>query len=190
MSHEKFDVARLESLNDPARFQTADPEVMWDALGRPAPSTIVEIGSGTGLYAERFASMAPGATVYAADIEPDMVKWMREHRAGGDRPIVPLLAGETTVPLEDGIADIVLMLNLHHELADPRASYAEALRLLRPDGSLLVSDWLPDAPSERPPRHVRVSAEDIAGFLDDAGFIDVQTHAESDTHSLVTGRRP
>ena len=35
---------------------------------------IVEIGAGTGLFAARFARMAPGAIVYAVDLEPAMVE--------------------------------------------------------------------------------------------------------------------
>jgi hypothetical protein len=33
MPHEKFDVAHLARLNDPDRFETMPPEIMWEALG-------------------------------------------------------------------------------------------------------------------------------------------------------------
>ena len=36
----------------------------------PEPSVIVEIGAGTGLFAGRFAAMAPDAKVFAVDTEP------------------------------------------------------------------------------------------------------------------------
>ena len=80
MPHEKFDLSRLERLNDESRFKALDPRVLWAALDTPAPDVIVEIGAGTGLFASRFAAMAPQATVYAVDMEPEMVAWMSDNR--------------------------------------------------------------------------------------------------------------
>ncbi len=189
MPYEKFDIARLERLNDPARFEYLDPAVMWDALGRPDPGAIVEIGAGTGMFAERFAAMAPSATIYAADIEPEMIEWMNGHRVSGAGHIVPVLAEETRVPLDDGVADVVIMINLHHELAEPSGTYAEALRLLAADGVVMVADWLPGTGGERPPDRVRAAAETIERYLRDAGFASVTSHEGLARHSLVTGTK-
>jgi SAM-dependent methyltransferase len=190
VDHFKYDVAKLEKLNDPARFEDLDPEVMWAAIGVPHPGVIVEIGAGTGLFAERFAAMAPAAIVYAADVEPAMVEWMTANRVPAPAGmIVPLLAEESRVPLDDGIADVVVMVNLHHELADPSASYHDAARLLRAGGVVMASDWLPGA-GGRAPEHLRVTPEQLGGFLERAGFVDVRAHTGLSRHSLVTGRKP
>ncbi len=139
MAYQKFDIAKLERLNDTGRFDDLIPEVMWAAADTPDARTIVEIGAGTGLFACRFAEMAPEAEVYAVDIEPVMVRWMFQHRpAALSGRLHPLLAEETKVPLPTGDADLVVMINVHHELADPRSSYCEALRLLRIGGTLLL----------------------------------------------------
>jgi len=187
MAHLKFDISKLERLNDEGRFETIKPDVIWVALAVPEPSVIVDIGAGTGLFAVRFSQMAPDATVFAIDMEPRMIEWMSHNRpevATGH--IVPLLAEEDSIPLEDGVADIAVMINLHHELADPEASYGEALRLLRPGGRLAVVDWV-DADTPRgPPLHVRVSAETIAAMLERVGFGGVAIHPGLPWHSLVT----
>jgi len=190
MAHLKFDVAKLERLNDVARFDDLSPDAMWAALGNPSPRTIVDIGAGTGLFACRFAELAPGAEVYAVDIEPTMVRWMMEHRPQSicDR-LHPLLARETAVPLGTGEADIVVMMNLHHELADPQGSYREALRLLRIGGQLLVADWAPGGTSG-PPEHVRVSAGEIGAMLDTIGFDSITSHDSLPKHSLITAAKP
>lgn len=174
----KFDLAKLEKLNHPGRFDDLKPDVMWVALGSPAPSVIVEIGAGTGMFAERFALMAPDATVFAADIEEAMVAWMNDNRelARGGR-LVPLLAEETHVPLDDEVADLVVMINLHHELVDPAASYAEALRLLRPGGQILVADWAPGDSPKGPPQAIRIDGQTAVGYLERAGFVDGVSHA-------------
>lgn len=188
MAHLKFDVAKMAKLDDEGRFDTMKPEVMWAALGEPAPGTIVEIGAGTGLFSQRFADMAPDATVYAADTVPAMVEWMREHRPGvAQGSIVPVVSSEASVPLADGVADLVVMLNVHHELADPAAIYAEAYRLLCPGGSLLVVDWAPIETPKGPPLEVRAPAEELVGFAERAGFAQATAHAGAlPWHSLIT----
>ncbi len=100
MPHEKFDIAKLERLNDESRFEYLDPVVMWAAAATPDPRTIVEIGAGTGLFACRFAELAPAAQVFAVDVEPVMIRWMFQHRpAALSGRLHPILAEETKVPL-------------------------------------------------------------------------------------------
>lgn len=194
MSHEfeKFDPAKLQRLNDPARLERVSPDVLWQAMGEPTHvTTIVEIGAGTGLYASEFLRRAPDAVLYASDVEAPMVEWMRENRpevtAGR---LVPLSSQEEHVPLEDSSADIVYMLNVHHELAEPSAIYAEAFRLLRPGGQALIADWAPVETSGGPPGRIRVSAQRLADYLTAAGFERPTIHEGAfETHSLVTAIR-
>lgn len=187
----KFDPHKLEKLNDPGRFETLVPEAMWDALGSPSPHVIVEIGAGTGLFAAKFAEMAPGSTVYAADIEPKMLDWMRAHRQEvGEGRVVVVPSEESSVPLDDGVAELVTMINLHHELSNPEAIYAEARRLLVRGGQLLVVDWAPKETPKGPPLAVRISGEDAARFVSAAGFESVRIHETLPWHWMVTAVRP
>ena len=181
MGHLKFNVEKLERLNDPGRFETLPPEVFWRALGTPIGAcAIVEIGAGTGLFASAFSAFAPGAVIYAADVLDEMLAWMRANRPEVDAgKIVPVKAEETRVPLDDGIADAVYMINLHHELARPDDSYAEAFRLLEPGGRVLVVDWADRETPKGPPHDVRVSAADLAAFLERAGFSEISVDETS-----------
>jgi SAM-dependent methyltransferase len=188
--HEKFDIARLERLNDEGRFEYLYPEVIWAAAAVPDPRTIVEIGAGTGLFACRFSELAPTAQVFAVDVEPVMIRWMFEHRpAALSGRLHPILAEETKIPLPTGDADLVLMINVHHELADPRSSYCEALRLLKIGGTLLVADWRPGDTGSGPSQAVRASAEQISEILSGVGFCQIAMHEGLPRHSLLTAEK-
>jgi ubiquinone/menaquinone biosynthesis C-methylase UbiE len=190
LPHEKFDIAKLERLDDEARFTDLDPDVMWSALGCPDVRVIVDVGAGTGLFARRFAELAPSATVYAVDTAVEAVRWMEAH---GDPALVdrvrPMVAEESHIPLPDAIADLAIMINLHHELADPLAGYREASRLLHGGAQLLVVDWAPSDTNGGPPQEIRASAEDIRRDLSMAGFERVVSHTGLPRHTLVTGSK-
>ncbi len=191
MPHEKFDMANLEKLNDTSRFDYLRPDVMWSSLGNPQPRTIIDIGAGTGLFACHFADLAPDAIVYAVDIEPAAVNWMTENEpASGCGRLRPTLGTEHGVPLATGEADLVVMINLHHELVDPVESYQEALRLTQIGGQLLVADWAPGDVNGGPPQHVRVSAEQIAEVARSVGYEEVVVHPGLERHSMVTAVKP
>ncbi len=190
MAHLKFDITKLDRLNDPGRFESLDPAVMWAALGNPDPAVIVDVGAGTGLFAARFAELAPRSTVYAADTEDAMLEWMRENRPEvAEGRMILVKSEESRVPLPDDFAGLVAMINLHHELADPHAMYAEVFRLTKPGGQLIVVDWKPGESPKGPPQDVRASAEEIVAFLEQAGFVRVRSHGGLPWASLVTAER-
>jgi len=188
--HLKFDIAKIARLDDVGRFDDLDPDVMWEALGSPKPAAIVDIGAGTGLFARRFAALAPEAKVFAVDTEQRMLDWIAGHGdpAVDDR-LHLVLSEETVVPLPDGSADLVIMINLHHELADPEATYREVWRLLRAGGQLLVVDWAKREMVGGPPQSVRASGDEIVAMLGSVGFRDAQAHAGLPKHSLVTATK-
>jgi ubiquinone/menaquinone biosynthesis C-methylase UbiE len=193
MPHLKFNMEKLERLNDPGRFDSLPPDVFWDALGAPAgEATILEIGAGTGLFAAAFAQRAPHVVVYAADMADQMLEWMRLNRPEvADERIIPVKASEVGLPLPDEMADAAYMINLHHELAEPAASYAEAFRLLKPGGRMLVVDWAPRETPKGPPLEVRARPEYVAELLGDAGFTNICVNDERlPWHWMVTAKRP
>jgi SAM-dependent methyltransferase len=60
--------------------------------------------------------------------------------AGASYPWLPLLRGDAlNLPFGDGAVDAVVLLDIVEHIADPAAALAEARRVLRPGGSLVVS---------------------------------------------------
>lgn len=186
----KFDPRSIEKLNNPERFERENPDLIWKELGLAGPRVLVEIGAGTGFFAAPFARKMQSGTVYAFDVQDEMLAWMREHLPADVRSsIVPLKMEEASVPLPDGIADLVYMINLHHELEDRDAIMREAWRLLKPGGTVMAMDWKKEETPAGPPLFIRVTEEELVKDIAGAGFRDIKRHPALPYHNIVTARK-
>ncbi len=186
----KFDPKSIEKLNNPERFDRENPEVIWKELGLKDPRVLVDIGAGTGFFAVPFARKGPAITVHACDLQDEMLAWLREHLPSDLRSgITPVKMEETEVPLADGIADLVYMINLHHELEDRGAIMRECFRLLKSGGTVMVVDWKKGETPSGPPQEIRVTEEEIVSDLSAAGFRDIKRHPVLPYHNFVTGKK-
>ena len=187
----KFDPRSIDKLNNPARFERENPDVVWKELGLRDPRVLVDIGAGTGFFAIPFSRKGAGITVHACDLQDEMLAWLREHLPADVRErVLPVKMEETRVPLPDGIADLVYMINLHHELEDPAAIMAESFRLLRKGGTVLVMDWKKGDTPSGPPQEIRVTVKQIRKDIGTAGFVDIREHPVLPYHTFVTGKKP
>lgn len=188
--HRKFDPKSIHKLNDPERFSRENPDLIWRELGLGDPRVLVEIGAGTGFFAAPFARKMRNGKVYACDVQDEMLSWMNKNLPVDVRGSVrPLKMQETRVPLPDGIADLVYMINLHHELDDAAALMKESARLLKDGGMVLVMDWKKGDTPVGPPQEIRVAEDEIIRDLAGAGFRDVKARPVMTYHTFVTGKK-
>jgi SAM-dependent methyltransferase len=99
-----------------------------------------DLGCGTGQVA---AALAPFVKqVIAVDRSNDMLQSAR--RRLRDMANVDVRRGELeALPIQDGELDAATLLLVLHHLSDPAQALAEAARVMRPGGRLLISDMLP-----------------------------------------------
>jgi len=187
----KFDPKSIDKLNNPERFNREDPDVIWKEMDLSDPRVLVDIGAGTGFFAIPFARKLREGTVYACDLQQEMLDWLREHLPADVRTSIKLVRmEESRVPLGDGIADLVFMNNLHHELEDRDAVMRECRRLLKRGGMVMVADWKKGETPSGPPQEIRVSGEEIADDMRRAGFRDITDHPVLPYHNFLTGKKP
>ncbi len=100
---------------------------------------LLDIGTGTGRMAEIFAPTARRIT--ALDRSPEMLRIARAKLA--DRAIAAdLVQGDfVALPLGDTSIDTVVMHQVLHFAHEPQRVIAEAARVLRPGGHLLIVDF-------------------------------------------------
>jgi SAM-dependent methyltransferase len=97
---------------------------------------VLDVGCASGYGAAGLAAAGPPGRVVIG-VERD-----RAHLADARRryPWLTILEGDATdLPLADGCADAVVMLDMLEYLAEPRRAVQEAHRVLRPGGAVIVS---------------------------------------------------
>ena len=190
MQSKKFNTKHIEKLNDPNRVKIQDPDLIWEKMALKSPLVLIEIGAGTGFFALPFSEKMKTGKVYACDISDDMLAWMKsnipEKYAGA---VIPTEMEESAVPLPDGCADLVYMINLHHELEDPKRLMAETHRLLKSGGKIMIIDWDERAPFGPPPS-IRVSEATLYAQMEDAGYVDIRRYDDLPYSHFLVAEKP
>jgi ubiquinone/menaquinone biosynthesis C-methylase UbiE len=185
----KFNAKKLKRLNDPRRLIDIPPAYLCDKLDIGKPKVLVEIGAGTAFFSVALLGRMHPSTVYACDISETMIDWVNENVRPNHPAIIPVKSEEHTVPLDDMIADLVFMINLHHELDDPSRTIGESFRLLRAGGAVIVVDWKKKAMPEGPPVEIRCLPEHVRDELIESGFSGVNIDNGLPKHFIVVGKK-
>lgn len=123
---------------------TRSPRDVLDEHLPDGEPLVVDVGCGDGSLVRHLARR--GARAVGVEIGAEPLKRAREHApVGGERYEQ---GGAQDLPLEDGVADVVVFANsLHHvpgDLLD--TALAEAARVLRPGGLLFVQEPIAEGP--------------------------------------------
>jgi len=164
-----------KSFDDPKRDASQKPREVIDALALKPDSVIADIGSGTGYFAVRFARVVPKGRVYGVDIEPDMVKYLTERAEREGLKNLTALTGTPTDPRLPEKADLVVMVNVFHHIADRERYFRNLRGSLKPGGRIAIIDHNMDS-REGPPRSARIAPERVKAELKSAGYAFVQEH--------------
>lgn len=189
MSEKKFDPKKLKKLNDPQRLADIPPRFIMETLGLKIAPVMVDIGAGTGFFSIALLEQSPESKVYACDISDVMLDWLKENISNQYPAIIPVKMEESSVPLDDGIADLVFMINLHHELEEPNKLLKETARLLKRGGKVAIIDWKKEEMAEGPPERIRCEVSEVEETLARSGFTSVRVNMELEKHFIVTGEK-
>lgn len=189
----KFSPASVAKLEDPRRFHPSSPLEILEGAGLREGMRVADVGCGVGVFALPAALLVGGdGIVYAVDPQEAMLSILRERAsAAGVGNIRPLRSSEERIPIPGGVLDLVLMVDVLHEL-EGDGTLKEVRRILRPGGTLVVIDWRRDGREDMgPPREERVPEDEVVRRLSSLGFESLKKIGAGEEHyGLVFRRRP
>ncbi len=122
---------------DPSMHPVIDAYL--DLLSVPDGGRIVDVGSGTGGITRRIADRFPAASIMG--LEPSAALTRKAKELAGDRPNLTFSVGNgADLDLEDACADVAILHTVLSHVTNPKPLIAEAVRILRPGGSLVICD--------------------------------------------------
>ena len=158
--------------------------------------TLLDVGCGTGRLLAEVSTREPGAVLIGVDPSANMLEAARSRVPS----TVRLLPGTAEViPVDSGAVDWLVSTSVFHYVQDPFAARREFRRVLRPGGTLVLTDWSTDFPTMRAQarwskatetavRHV-YSAMELQALLVAGGFdVTVDTYKINWYWGLMTVR--
>ena len=158
-----------KEFDDPARDAWQMPARVIEALSLKPGQAVADIGAGTGYFSSRLAHATAAPTVYAVDIEPSMIEYLKARAAKeGLKNLTPVLAGADS-PNLPATVDTILIVDTYHHIPNRVAYFTKLKGSLKPGGTLAIVDFRKDAPSG-PPAEFRFTPDQISAELEQAGF--------------------
>jgi ubiquinone/menaquinone biosynthesis C-methylase UbiE len=166
----------------------------YDRLAPRPGMVFAEIGCGTGTAARELAAMvAPGGRVYGFDISGQFIAVARARSATVSGEVDFQVADVAALPLHETSLDGYRAERVYMHLKYPEAALAEAFRVLRPGGRVLImdQDWDTllfdgDLATTRAITHAFADsmingtiARRMRSLLQQVGFIDVVVSTET-----------
>ena len=155
--------------DDPARDMWQLPDRVIAELDLKRGQTVADIGAGTGYFTVRLAKSETAPKVYAADIEPSMVSYLRERAAKEGLTNVTAVQAAADSPNLPEPVDLILIVDTYHHIGDREAYFRRLAKSIKPGGRLVIIDFTPDSP-EGPPKEFRFPLEQFKAEMGKAGY--------------------
>lgn len=136
--------------------------------------TVVDFGAGSGAYAHAFAeALESSGAVIAVDIQKELLRRISNEARKSGRD-VDIVWSDIEEPYsskrDDGSVDLALLSNVLFQLRDKKTVLAEARRVLKPRGRLVVIDWSESFGGLGPIDEHVVTKEVARTLCEEAGF--------------------
>ena len=108
-------------------------------LSYPPGGLHVEIGAGTGAIARKIAAHAKNGKVIGSDLSPGLIEYAKARPDNPDNLSFEVATG-AELRFGTGSVDAVIMHTVLSHVPDPTVLLAEAVRVLKPGGALVICD--------------------------------------------------
>jgi ubiquinone/menaquinone biosynthesis C-methylase UbiE len=130
------------------------PNRLVSALSLKPGYQVGDVGAGSGYLTWRMARVVgPTGKIYANDIQPEMISFLRTNLlVRGITNVVPVLGTTTDPRLPDNTLDLILLVDVYHECDHPLEMTRRMTDALKPGGRLVFVEyrgeerWIPIKP--------------------------------------------
>lgn len=165
--NEKLYSGGADRLRAPQRVSLLEVNRVADlALDGATIYNMLDVGTGSGIFAEAFA--ARGLRVTGIDVNPAMIEAARRHVPDG----IFRQGALEDIPFQDNTFDLVFLGHVLHETHVPRQALAEVRRVARLRA--VVLEWPYRSEENGPPLDHRLPPAQITALAREAGFDRVE----------------
>jgi ubiquinone/menaquinone biosynthesis C-methylase UbiE len=131
------------------RDNEEDPDRAIDVLKIAKGSTVADIGAGSGYMSVKLArKVGPAGKVFANDIQQGMLDLLNKRLTKNKITNVSTILGTQDDPrLPIDAIDLVLMVDVYHELSQPQLMLRHIKASLKPDGRLVLLEYRKEDPN-------------------------------------------
>lgn len=125
------------------REREENPQALLDALPIEAGDTVADLGCGSGYYGRRLAAtVGAEGLVYCVDIQPEMLRLAeRLAEESAVTNLRTILNHERDAKLPAASIDLILLVDVYHELRYPESMLESMRRSLKPDGIVALAEF-------------------------------------------------
>jgi len=173
-------VEGAEWLDRAERDLEEDPDRAIDVLKIEKGSTVADIGAGSGYMTVRLSKkVGPQGRVYANDIQPGMLDLLNKRLAKAKISNVSAVLGTQDDPrLPDGALDLVLMVDVYHELSQPQLMLRHIRASLKTGGRLVLLEYRKEDPNVPIKPEHKMSVADAKLEVEAEGFKLTKTNED------------
>ncbi len=154
------------------REKEEQPEKALAALHLKPGMFVGDVGAGTGFYSLRIAQMVgPNGKVFSNDIQPPMLERLRKNAAAHNiNNIETVLGTESNPNLPAHALDLVVMVDVYHELSRPQRMLRSIRDSLKPDGQLVLLEFRKEDPTVPIRPEHKMSVEEVKAEITPEGY--------------------
>jgi ubiquinone/menaquinone biosynthesis C-methylase UbiE len=164
-------------LDRPEREDEEHPEAVINAMGLRGGEVVADLGAGSGYFTFRLAAkVGKTGKVLAVDIQDEMIETLRRRATSlGVTNVAEVKGSETDPKLPASGVNMVLMVDVYHELAYPFEVMTKVREALKPGGRVVFVEYRKEDPRVPIKEVHKMSVEQLTKEMKVVGLAHVRT---------------
>lgn len=148
------------------------PETALDKIGINPGMVVADVGAGVGYFSVRLAKrVGKEGKILAVDVQPEMLAILKERAASAKVTNIQTILGSESDPhLPPNSCDLILMVDVYHELSQPQHMLQRMKQALRADGRLVLLEYRKEDPHIPIRSEHKMSVADAKTEVEAEGF--------------------